>query len=1239
MQRLLLISGLLTSFFLNAPLAFAAEDKDKKDDRKSAKDTDLKKESAGGPAKDLAGSIERKKTETGKAAPALQYDQFRLGVELQVASKRREQIANLEQIINLTKDKKEMPTLLFRLGELYWEESQYFFFEANRKDDEYIKAMNAGDEAGKDRAKAEKEELLNKQKEMAKIATDKYAEIVQKYKDFDRTDEVLFFLGKNLMDMGDEKKSLVAYKRLIEKYPKSKYQPDAHLAFGEYYFNNSKAKRDVLEKALDSYKKAAGFPDSQVYGYALYKQGWCYFNLTDYEKAMDQFKAVILYAEIAGTGEVEGAEGKGGKKSPRAGLVKEARNDYVRSYARLGNASPSDGKDRFSKLAKNPDDLRLMMKQLALLFYEDGKDKEAALAFNMLINERPSSPEAPGFQSKVIDCVLRAGNKQMTVQQVRRLVKIMDDVMKANPKPEGKDKTALDEARELAERILSNLAVTWHNECRKTRDEDCYKFANDVYGDYLVLFPENPKAYDLRFFWAELLNDNLNKYDQSAQEYTKVLLQDVERVEKKDEKGNPGKPGKWMLNAAFNSILANEEVVKSAVAKGTLKPPDIKDPTKPAEIAPEKKSLLEACERYIKYVPNGEKKVEIAYKAARIYYEYNHLDESVKRFADITLNYADHKFEDGSKPCTITGNLIIDAFNIRGDTPKMNEWSCKLTQEKCAAANPDFKGEMFKLCEQTTFKLANALDAQKDYLKAADAYMSFINSFPKSDLADKAIFNAAIDFYNGKQLDKAIETRKRIIKEYPKSQFVPQTMFALAEGFEAIADFANASEYYEDYADAYEASLGKGGKGGGGGGAKAAPKGKKGKDKDDKGGGKSGDQIWEEPKAKIAIFNAGVFRDGLGQYGKALKNRERYLKLWPDDKDSEAVFLSIVDLHERNAKYKAATEQLEEYERKFIKDPNKVLTAEGRIEDLWENKMKNKANAAKICKRILQYYETLPKKTQKALEITALDPVGRCNFQANEDDYKKYLGVKLKWSKLANVGELKGSIKDKSKALEGITKLYTETVSLKSADPAICALHKIGLSYEQFADQLANPPVPKGVTEDLLLEIKAQFDEQARPIKDKAAEAFQAAVQKSQELDVYNPCTTAALDKLRDKFKPETFPQMTEDILDIKVDGAAKNMAIGNELLTTIQPITKPATETSMAGSTRGVTVKENAPPSDMGEEKPKKSPGKDVAKAEPEKAPEKAKEPEPAPAPAPAPKNNPPPKKGGGDAEPEDAL
>jgi tetratricopeptide (TPR) repeat protein len=495
-------------------------------------------------------------------------------------------------------------------------------------------------------------------------------------------------------------------------------------------------------------------------------------------------------------------------------------------------------------------------------------------------------------------------------------------------------------------------------------------------------------------------------------------------------------------------------------------------------------------------------------------------------------------------------------------------------------------------------------------------------------------------------LDKAIDTRKRLVKDYPKSQFVPQTKFALAEGYEATADFASACEYYEEYADAYEKM--KTGKGGASPKKAAAPppkKGKKGEEAKADPPKAAGEQIWEEPKAKIAIFNSGIFRDGLGQYKKALANRERYLKLWPDDKDNEAIMLSIVDLHERNHAFKQATDALEDYERKFAKDPNKILTAEGRIQNIFEEKLKNKAQAGKICKRVLDYYKTVPDKKKKDLEIAALDPVGRCNYQDNEDDYKKYTGVKLKWSKLQNVGELKQSIKDKSKALEEISKLYTATVKLKSADPAICALYKIGLSYEQFYDQLIKPPVPKGVPEDLLAEIEAQFRDQADPIKAKAAEAFAAAVQKSNELDSYNKCTVDSLNKLRDKFKPEQYPPMPEDKLEIKVTGG-NTMSIGNDMLTAIQAVPKASSEAkvnTIEGSTRGVAAKEDAPPADLGDDPP--PPKKKIADDPPKKQDKVAEKkddsaaPPPAKNDSPAPqKQAPPAKKGGGD-EPEDAL
>jgi cellulose synthase operon protein C len=1183
--------------------------------KKEAVDTELKKKVTSiTPDKSLAGDITRKKKKE-EDAPTLSYDAFRLDVELQVAEKRRGQITDLAKIIELSTDKKEKPSLLFRLGELYWEESKYYFFEANRKDDDKIRAMNSKDEAGIARAEAEKAELMAKSKEFADQAVEKYFQIVQEHKDYERTDEVLYFLGLNLMDSSDDqnqKKALASYKRLIEKYQKSKYLPDAYLAVGEYYFNNSKGRRDILEKALDNYKNASKYPENQVYGYALYKQGWCHFNMADYEKAMDQFKSVVLYADLTSAEEVEG---KG--KSKRQGLVKEARNDYVRAYSR-GGGTPNEAKDRFGKLAKKADDLRLMMKQLANLYYDDGKDKEAALTYDMLIKERPTAPEAPGFQGKIVDCIMRAGNKRMTVTQVRRLVTIMDGVVKGNPKMDDKDKKALDEARELSERTISNLAVNWHNEAKKTRDEETFGFANEVYADYMTLFPESPKAYDLRFFWAELLNDNLSKFQKAAEEYTRVMLQDVSRVEKKGDDGNPGKPGKWMNNAAYNSILAWDSVVKEQATADAGKAPAAGDPTKRAAIPPSKQALLEACERYLKYIEKGDKKVEIAYKAAKIYYDYNYLDEAVARFADIALKYPDHKFENGDKAGEIAANLVLDSYNILQDWAKVNEWSKKFYAEEKLATGK-FREDLAKLIEQSSFKLINQLEAKNEYAKAADAYMAFVQDWPRSELADKALYNASIDYFNAKMLDRAIEVRKQLITRYPKSQYVPKTLYALAEGYEAVADFDDAANHYERYAAAYEKSKGPAGK-------KAAPKGKKDATP------AQAEQVWEEQKAQDALYNAGVFRDGLGQYKQALKNRETYLELWPKSKDAEAVTKSIIDLHEKMALWTKAQKLYEEYETDQLKDPSKLLWAEGRIAWIYEEKLKNPNGARKIFVRVLDYYEKLNKKQKEALDIQALDAVARASFVMNEDDFNRYSNIKLRWSSLANIGELKGSIATKAKGLEEIQKTYTRTVQFKSADPAICALARIGMAYDQFAEALANPPVPKGIPEDLLFEVKTQFEQQAAPVRDKAAEAFAATVAKSQELDVFNPCSSKALEMLRTKYRPEQFPRMSEETFELKPAEGVVAASMGQGLLTTIQavPVISPEKAAELKSNTSGIgrNVVDATPR--RGDEIDLSAPSKPEAKAEPK--------PKSAPAPAPKPTPAPAPKKSNND-EPEDTL
>ncbi len=1081
----------------------------------------------------LAGDITRKKEDTGGAP--LEYDHFQLGVERQISDKRRSQIDSLQRIIELSGDSKETPDLLFRLGELYFEESRDYFFQANRKDDDLIRGLATKDVALQEKAKKEKATLMVQRDANAKLAVNQYTQIVQKYRDYPRTDEVLFFLAHNLMDLNEEKKALIAYGKLVKDYPKSRFVPDAYLAFGEYYFNNSKGRRDWLLKALEAYKSAANYPESSIYGFALYKQGWCHFNLTDYPRAMDLFKATVLYGEFTGASALEKQGGAKGK----ATLIREARNDYVRAYERAG-LLPQQAKENFSTVASNPDDRFGMMELLASLYYDAGKDRDAALAYSFLIKEKPLIAKTPGWQSRIVDCVLRAGDKKQTVAQIRKLVKVIGDVEKSGNVKTDADKKAMASAKDLSERTLSNIAVNWHIEGRKTRDDDTFEYANEVYADYLTLFPDNKKSYDLHFYWGELLNDYLRKYPEAEQQYTWVVTQDGKAIDGKQ------KPGKWLPNAAFNAVYAGDEVVRRAEQKGELKPPSGTDLKTVVPFAPQRKVLIDACERYLKYLPRGEKRVEVAYKAAKLYYDHHRYDEAVFRFSEIALNAPDHKFDNGDRAGEIAANLVLDSYNALGDYKKVNEWARRFyANDKLATGK--FKEELAKVIEQSSFKLVSQLEEKHEYAAAAQAYLDFVKDFPRTQIADKALYNASTDFYRAHMLEKALATRELLFRNYPHSPLVPVCQWANAEGYEAIGDFEHAADAYELYVRGFEKQL--------------VPA-----DKSKRGSKKKGRQakapveepkkegpVWEESKAQIALFNAGVYREGLGQLRQALKDRERYLEIWPAAKDSETVARSIADLHERMNQNGKAVAFLEQRARDQERDHNKFLAAQARMLLIEEQKLKNPRAVARRQKTILDYYDKLYRRQKDALEPAAKEAVARATYAKNEEQFQYYARQKLHWGKGGDpVKGFRDSIKEKGKSLDEINRLYTNTVALGAPEPAICSLRKIGLAYENMADAVANAPMLRSLPPEAQEELKNQLEQQAQPIREKAADHFAAAVAKSRELGIRSDCATKSLQVLRTTYRPAQYPPLLEEVSNPRQDRGVQPPP--PQLLTQVQP-------------------------------------------------------------------------------------
>jgi hypothetical protein len=239
------------------------------------------------------------------------------------------------------------------------------------------------------------------------------------------------------------------------------------------------------------------------------------------------------------------------------------------------------------------------------------------------------------------------------------------------------------------------------------------------------------------------------------------------------------------------------------------------------------------------------------------------------------------------------------------------------------------------------------------------------------------------------------------------------------------------------------------------------------------------------------------------------------------------VFLSIADLYEREGKWARAIAQLEDF---AGADPSQRLTIDGRIARIHDEKLKNPRAARKVHDRILAAHARLGPDAK--LSSTAHDAVARAHLARTEDDWQKYARLKLRWSRLSNVAELRRSIAEKSKALEGLQKRYTETVAFKSAVPAICALYKLGLAYDHFYDAMGHLPIPADAPPALRDELRGQVPAEAEQLKAHAREALTAAAQKGEQFAADHPCRAAALEVLRSRYQVE---QMREELPEMKL--------------------------------------------------------------------------------------------------------
>lgn len=990
------------------------------------------------------------------------------------AEKRLESIKYLKDLLGKSPDISgdQKAEMMLRLADLYFQQGRYLYLgEMAAFDKEYEKCFNT-EGCAADTLQANNEESKTWQNKAIRL----YEQILSSYPRYPRADEASFYLGSALQDTGRRPEAVEKFTMLVKTYPDSQWVPDAYVNIGEFYFDDNNA-----YKAMLAYKKAVGFKESPMLGFATYKLAWCYYNVGEYDNAIETMQSVVS---------MSGAD-TGTDKSKLA-LGDEALKDLVRFFADADKFEEAEA--YFSKLGKESL-INDMYRRLAATYFEQGKWEKCIEAYRRLIARNPNSAQAPDYQSEIIKCYKKLGKKEEILAEIDRL-RTTYGKTSSWAKSNASNPEAIKAADEQVELQLRTVATEYHTTAKKlgTGDEAkaAYALAYKSYKLYLTEYPDNSHAYDVRYAFGELLY-KVKRFDEAYEQYMTVVKIDPK--------------GQYSIFCAKSAIFAADEMIKkeggnlTGAASGT--------PIAHAEPQPLtqwEQNLVDACAQYATLYPTEKEAINVIYRSAYLLYnKYRFAEAAVQFNKVIAMNPA-------SKEAELAAHLILDSFKINEDWAELKK-NAKFYVDQPGLGSATFKKEMAEIYERSSFKLIETtLAADNDKGKAADAFVAFYNEFPNSDVGAQALNNATVYYKETNRMGDEIKTRHILVddpKFGPKTKYYYDQIGALGYDYETVAAFDKAAGFYEKLFALYPKQV-------------ETLK----KDSPDKAEATS-------KQAADALYSAAVFRRASGQWEKAIEDYNKFITAFPTDARNDDIKLTIGKIWEEQKKWAEAATVYYAFYTKAPKETPPQFTYFARLQYAKALEAQGqKPKAVEVYNETVALY-------QKSIAAGTLQPGTQTEYVAEMmytlagPKFEKYMALKIQGaggsSKKAEDAAIEKSLKAKATALVDIEKTYTEIIRTGAGEWGLASLVKLGQVYENMGETLKNSTVPYYLDADQKTMYSMAIDDKVYPQKQKAIAAYSTALSKAYELTLYDENTALATRRLGE-LDPENYPGLSEQM-------------------------------------------------------------------------------------------------------------
>jgi tetratricopeptide (TPR) repeat protein len=701
---------------------------------------------------------------------------------------RADQERILLDLIRQTPDRdwNDKANLYFILGELYAKQQRYYRLKSQER------------EMANDKAKAAEHAGEAYRKLVGAVTTYKALTDNPAFRNYARLDEALFYYGYTLKSARKYDEARAVFDQLLKDHPRSKYVPEAHLVFADYFFE-----RDELANAAERYRMVLKFPQSTAYWYAMYQTGWISLKQGQAQEALERFYQVAQATRRDPQHEV---------------LNRAAKKDYVRAYAEVGRAELA-----YNAFARVDDAAALqMLEQLADHYLGQGKSAKAIVTYQDLMKRAPTDAHVCLWQYNVAQATLSLSGATNAdrVTEIENLVRVHSALAVARTLP----KADAEECRDNAAAMAGDHARAFHAEFAKTQDPATLAHSDRLYRVYLDAFPAAPDQPQTQYFHAELLwaRAVAEKQPRLATELWERAAEAFARVVVAGKVDAPTRK-----EAAYAAVLAWKNTLDvdprpkvqagpvdtAAAAKAAAKAAAAGNDKayaavpKPRPIPEREQKMLAAFDLYITYIrdPKDDELIGMKFLKANVYRRYDHHDRAIPLFLEILEQHRAHETAE------YAAQLLLDSYNRLRRHDEMLAMAARLGGDAAFLEDkPELRkvltGLRYQAMEKRAHALGEAAQAAGDFAKwvaCGQEYMTIYNSDPERAENDRVLYNAMVCFHKGKSIGLAILAFEVLEKYYRASPHLARALALVGKAYGDTAFYDKATAVLERYARKY----------------------------------------------------------------------------------------------------------------------------------------------------------------------------------------------------------------------------------------------------------------------------------------------------------------------------------------------------------------------------------------------------------------------------------------------------